>query len=174
MLAACIKTEKIMETIPYPRCAEDVYSLGIRLQQYLADICLSLAKCRPESERNMLRIIAKSQLEHKKEMLNLMNTNLNQALAYFYENGGPIIELPVSEAEVKDIHLFFDKSVANFFSKLDTMFHINSKSEINKLDAQINSCTIELFIMLGKLYKTIEVKEAFAELIRIKKSQPLS
>jgi len=174
MLATKISTkEKSKSTIPCPRCAEEVYSLAIELNDYLGQTYMDLAGRIREPQRTMLKKLATRCFEKKSEFTNLINDDLNRELAYFYEHGGPVIEYPVTELDIKDIQPFFNKSTSNFFSQLDAMVYITGKGEMSvaELESETYNYIIGLFTILGRLYQSAEVREAFGELVRIEMSK---
>ncbi|MGS0763482.1 hypothetical protein [Syntrophomonas curvata] len=156
-------------SVTCPRCTEEVYSLGAELKDYLGQSYLDLGGRVREAQKNMLKKLATRYFENKKEITNLINADLNRDLAYFYENGGPIIEPPVTEQNIKDIEPFFYKAMANFFSQLDAMAYIVGKGEmsVTELERETYQYITGLFNIMGRLYQNPEVRKAFNELIRI-------
>lgn len=174
MLANEISTkEKPKSTIPCPRCAEEVYSLAIELNDYLGQTYMDLAGRTREPQRSMLKKLATKCFEKKSDITNAINDDLNRELAYFYEHGGPVIEPPVTEVNIKDIQPFFNKSASNFFSQLDAMVYVTGKGEMSVTELERETCnyTVGLFTILGRLYQAAEVREAFGELVRIEMSK---
>lgn len=162
-----ISTE-LLNSISCPRSVEEVYSIGIKLQYLIGDIYLSLANSSKGSLKNTYKAMAIKQLDRKVEIQKLANAHLNEKLMYFYNNGGPIIEPPVSERQAKSINGFFNRIAGNHLNQLDVII---SKAEgfdgINELEGEINEIIIHMFTDLANLYQDDDIKLAFKEMICI-------
>ena len=171
MLANKVQVKPII-SITCPRCSGEVYSLGVELKGHLAQAYMDLSGRGRESQRNMLKKLAIRYFENKKEITDLINADLNRELAYFYQNGGPIIEAPVTEKDIRDIEPFFYKTIANFFSQVDAMVYVVGKGEmsVTELERETYQYISGLFNILGRLYQDPEVKKAFNELVRFETS----
>lgn len=155
-----------------PRCAEEVYSLGVKLMDYLGQTYMDLAGDIREPQRTTLLRLANRYFENKSVITNLINADLNRELGYFYEHGGPVMKPPVTELNIKDIQPFFNKTISNFFSQSDAMVYITGKGEmsISELERETYQYIIGLYNILGRLYQVAEVREAFSDLVRIEMS----
>lgn len=164
--------EEIVNPMSCPRCVEDVYSLGIELQNYVGNTYLDLARQSREPQKSILNKMAARKFDSKDKISSLINADLNQALAYFYENGGPVMDPPVTDLDVKDIYPFFHKTISNFFSQLDAMVYVMGKGEMStsELEHETYNYIIGLFTILGRLYQATAIREAFDELSRIEMS----
>jgi hypothetical protein len=93
-------------------------------------------------------------------------------LWYFYNNGGPIIEAPVSEQLAKEIQPFFNRIMANLLNQLDVMMNMTANGDISAsdLDDSINNNIIAMYTVMSKLFKVDEVKDAFNDLIEIRRA----
>ncbi|MDD3364832.1 MAG: hypothetical protein PHZ03_07625 [Syntrophomonas sp.] len=155
-----------------PRSVDDVYSLGVRLQYYIGAIYLELDAMNQGSKQIPYTSLALRQLEGKEEIEKLVNDNLNRLLWYFYNNGGPIIEAPVSEQVAKELQPFFNRIMANFLNQLDVMVNMTFNGDISAidLDDSINNNIIAMYTVIAKLFKLDEIKNAFNDLISIRKA----
>lgn len=152
-----------------PRSAEDVYSLGISLQNYIASLYIELSEMN-KSNKNKYANQVVSQIVIKKEIEKLAKDNLNQLLAYFYENGGPIIEPPVSEETAKELQPGVDKIVDSFLNQVDVIIDkvLQSNITISDLENEINSKIINMFTAISSLYDNDIMQNAFDELIALR------
>lgn len=145
-----------------PRSAEEVYSIGIKLQYLIGDMYLKHGNSNKE-----LKSLAIKQLDRKAEIQKLANINLNEKLNYFYNNGGPIIEPPVSERQAKEINVFFNRIVANYLVQMDVIISkaAAGNDSMNELEGKINKIVIRLLTDLANLYHNDEIRQAFKEMI---------
>lgn len=164
--------DKIARTIPCPRSMNDVYSLGVSLQYSIGETFLEIAELNQGNKRNLFTQLALKQLDAKAEIENLANANLNRLLAFFYNNGGPVIEPPVTNEQVKEIQPFFNRIMSNFYNQLDDSVQLTSKGSMNveELDKVINNVLIDMYSTMRKLYQADEIVTAFDELIRIREN----
>lgn len=168
--------EKTAISASCPRCMNDVYSLGISLQYFIGNIYLKLADTNQGNTKNYYEKLALKQLNGKEKIEKLAKAHTNELLSYFYNNGGPIIEPPLSEQEAKEKQPFFNRIINNFLVKLEASLDLNSNSIINpeELENVINSSITELYTNLGKLIQVDEIIQAFDELISIRNgNEPL-
>lgn len=152
-----------------PRCMNDVYSLGISLNYYIGNLYLQLADSSQGEIKTQYEKLALKQLDDKEQIENLIKIHTNELLCYFYNNGGPIIEPPLSEEAAKEKQPFFNRVVDNFFVKLEASNHLTSSNIMNpdELENLVNASTIELYTNLAKLIQVEEIVKAFNELIKI-------
>jgi hypothetical protein len=162
---------KPASTLNCPRSAADVYYFGMFLQDYLDNIYRDLGLAGRPNQNNRKQFDPSGNT-CKDEIQTLIKTYLNQCLGYFYKNGGPVIQAPVTDTDVQDIQPFFNKIAANFFDQLETMSYIASKGDMNANELKVESANyiIGLLNIMEKLYSVDEVKEAFEDLIRVEKN----
>lgn len=151
----------------FPRSVDEVYSLGISLQNYLGDTYLALGAMNKAYNNLVL-----GELNANEEIQRLANANLNQLLTYFYHNGGPIIEAPVSEQTAKEIRPFFNRIVINFLGQLDFVLSVAAKGNISaeELKEVIDNNVIQLYTTMTILFPVKEIQTAFTKLINIRKT----
>jgi hypothetical protein len=159
--------EKYNRAVTCPRTALDVYSFSLVLYDYLIRNFTDLAS--QIKGRDMFSDLIARYDRQKKEVNELINAELNCSLAWFYENGGAVIEPPVSELELKDIQPFFNKTLANFYSQLDAMIYVmgQGKMTVAELEEETHNYVAGLFTILRRFYQEAEVSQAFNELILI-------
>lgn len=150
-----------------PRSVDEVYSLGIKLQYYIGDIYLALNSIHQGEVKALYQELALKQLDAKDEIQKLANENLNKLLAYFYNNGGPIIESPVSEQMAKEMQPFYNRISANFLKQLDDWVIKASKQDMDadEVERTINNIFIEMYSTMSMLFPVEEVQDAFKELV---------
>lgn len=168
------RTKAVDELINFGSCpcsVDEVYSLGISLQYYIGDIYLDL-EATQGPQKFLYKKLALNQLDIKEEIAKLANANLNQLLCYFYNNGGPIIEAPVSEEMAKEIQPFFNRIAVNFMNQLDVIVSMASKGNMDpsELESAINNNIIAMYTTMRKLFQVDEIENAFNELISIRKA----
>jgi len=88
--------ETVADPISCPRCEIDVYSLGIFIEDYLINTFMELARRNKKSD-NIFEALAENHIARRDKMRELAYNSLNRSLIYFYAQGGPVIEPPVSE-----------------------------------------------------------------------------
>ncbi len=91
------KDAQLENSVPCPRYVQEVYSLGASLQYYVGDKYLNLGVLNKGAQKSQYETLALNQLDYKEAIQKLANLYLNEMLVYFYNNGGPVIEAPVSE-----------------------------------------------------------------------------
>ena len=116
------------------------------------------------------REAVKRQLAIKNRIRQLADFNLNQLLDYFYNNGGPVIEPPVSEHTAKDIQPFFNRIAMNaLIQMMEAAEHY--QGDLQEAAANITDITVSMYEAIIRLYpETNEVKAAFAEMIELHKN----
>ncbi len=161
------KSAELLNPMSCPRSVEEAYSLGISLQYYIGDIYLTLAGS-ITGHKKIFNDIAIAQLDTKNKLQKLANTALNEKLAYFYNNGGCIIEPPVSEIQAKEINGFFNRIVANCLNQIDVIVTMATEGSTppKELESEINNIIIRMYTSLGKLYQAADIKCAFEAMAR--------
>lgn len=152
-----------------PRSVEDVYSLGISLQNYISSLYLELSEMNKGNKKTFANQVV-TQIVIKKEIEKLAKDNLNELLAYFYENGGPIIEPPLSEQAAQELQPNINRIVNGFLNQVDLILDKASQSDMNAsdLDNEINRQIIIMFTAMIKLIKNDAMQNAFGELISLR------
>ncbi len=148
-----------------PRNVSHVYALGVRLQNYIVDRYLELAatqQCMGAS----CEALAGQRLESKKQIESMANHHLNQLLTYFYDNGGPVIEDPVSEQEARLILPFFSRIMTNFEKHLHSILikAVAQKISSDQLQASINGMLVSTYSAISDLYQNQDMQSAFMDL----------
>lgn len=163
------KSAELLNPLAFPCSVEDVYSLGISLQYFMGDIYLNLAAS-SKGQKTIFKNMAMAQLDVKNELQKQVNADLNEKLAYFYNNGGGIIEPPVSEHQAKELNGFFNRIVANYLNQIDVIVTLTAEGSItpSELETEMNNIIIHMYTSLAKLYKADEIKCAFEAMARCK------
>lgn len=158
---------------PCPRSASDVYSLGVSLQYCIRAKYIEIDSLKPSIDKTFLTVLAAKQLAIKTEIEKQSKYNLNILLEKFYNDGGPIMEDPVSEQMVKDIQPFFNRITINFLQSLDEIAHQAAMGELSvkEMEAEVNHRITELYNSLGRMFQVTEIESAFKDLIKIRQSQ---
>ncbi|CFX21876.1 Uncharacterized [Syntrophomonas zehnderi OL-4] len=164
------KSAELMEPLAFPRSVEEIYNLGISLQYYIGGIYLKLANTSKGEQKKNYSQMALAQLNVKKTILQLINENLNEKLTYFYNNGGPIINPPVSEREAKELSGFFNRIAANYLNQIDAIVTMAAKrnTDADELKNEIDNIIVHMYGSLSNLYQHDDLKQAFhnmAELV---------
>lgn len=154
---------------PCPCSVDQVYSLGINIQYYVGDIYLELGRRNQEPDKNQYKSLAMKQLDGKNAIEKLANINLTRLLSYFYNNGGPIIEPPLSEEMARDIQPFFTRISSNFMEQLDVIVDMVSKTSLSahELEHMISGNVIDMYTTMSMLFPIDEIKDAFNDLIGV-------
>jgi hypothetical protein len=76
-----------------PRCEDDVYSIAISLQYYTGAKYLELADRNLGAAKGIYTSLAMRQLDIKEAIAKIANDKLNLQLHYFYNNGGPAMDI---------------------------------------------------------------------------------
>lgn len=155
-----------------PRWVDDVYALGISLQSYISEIYFELESLSEGKQKILYRNLALSQLVAKEEIRKLADYNLNQLLAYFYNNGGPIIEPPVSEKMGHDIQPFFSRIASNFLDELDVIVKLAVKGTIDasQLDNALDNYLNAMYMTMGKLFPVPALEKAFTNMVEARQA----
>jgi hypothetical protein len=169
-----LKQGDILYLDKFPRSADEVYSFGISLQNYLGDTYLALDAMHRASKKLIYKNLALGELKASEEIRRLANANLNQLLTSFYINGGLIAEAPAPLAEqtAKEIRPFFNRIVINFLDQLDIVVSVAAEGKISfeELKELINNNVIKLYTTMTILFPVKEIQTAFAKLIDIRKA----
>lgn len=157
------KSAELIDPMAFPRSVEEIYTMGISLQYYIGDIYLRLAAMNKGTQKNRYNEIAVAQLKVKNEIQKLANAHLNEKLNYFYNNGGPVIEAPISEREAKELNGFFNRIVANYLNQMDVIVTMTAEGSMSSsdLESEINNIIIRMFVSLSNLYQLDDLKQAF-------------
>ncbi|KUG03996.1 hypothetical protein ASZ90_018585 [hydrocarbon metagenome] len=159
------------KTIPCPRNMNDVYSIGTNLQYYIGDIYLHLAELSQRDLKPQYKKMAIVELEIKQQIQEVNNARLNELLGYFYNNGGAVIEPPLTYMQSKEIQPFFTRIIDTFTSRVEDSFVLAADGSISpgRLESMINYDIIEMYTNLSKLFPVDEISKAFRQLIVIRK-----
>lgn len=166
---------ELASSLPCPRSANDVYFLGVSLQYCIRAKYLELDGLKSSIDKNFVVAQAARHLTIKTEIEKLAKYNLNVLLKKFYDQGGPIMEDPVSEEMVKDIQPFFDRIRSSFLQSLDeiTQQTATGKLSVEDMEAEVNRQITEMYNALSRMFQPQEIREAFADLIEIRQSKNL-
>jgi len=152
-----------------PRSASDVFSLGICLQYCIRAKYLELAELNRGEVKVEYQQLAGQHLQEKNAMQKLAKLELNRLLAYYYDHGGPVMEAPVTEQQVKEINPFFNRIVTLFLDQLDDLFASAYNREISprELDLAVRHQAAELHDQVARLIPVEEIKDALSELTEV-------
>jgi hypothetical protein len=150
-----------------PRSADEAYSMGVKMQGFIGGI---MAENISEAGSREEREAVKRQLAIKNRIRQLADFNLNQLLDYFYNNGGPVIEPPVSEYTAKEIQPFFNRIAMNALIQMMEAAE-QYQGNLQETVTNITDSVVSMYEAMGKLYpETNEVKTAFAEMRELHKN----
>lgn|GEM_PF-823850 len=154
-----------------PRYVDDVYSLGINLHYYVSRIYLKLSNLFQGTRKSQFKNLAIIEIKGKKQIQKLAKYNYDQLLTYFYANGGPIIESPVSEKKRNELSPAFDQIITSLATRLKIAVDkaTNSQMTAKELEKFINKNIIASYAQISRLYDNEEIQKAFTELITIRK-----
>lgn len=152
-----------------PRNVNQVYSLGITLQEYIEASYLELAGMKQCPEKDLCTSLAEKQVESKQQVDVLRLANFNRLLTYFYDNGGPVIEDPVSDTQARMIMPFFTRIISNFEKHVNSVLlsAIKGKTPAKNLEACVNGILISTYSALSDLYEDKSIQNAFMELVNV-------
>lgn len=162
-------TSAIINKMDCPRSAEEVFSTGIKLQYLIGDMYLAAADASRGELKGKLNALAMKQLDKKTEIQKLANLHLNEKLTYFYNNGGPIIEAPVSERQAREVNGFYNRIIDNYIHQMELVLRsvITDTESFPKLEERINEIEIRMLTDLANLYHQNEIRMAFKDLINL-------
>lgn len=160
------------KTISCPRYMNDVYTLGIDLQYYIGDIYLQMAEISRGEVRSQYKKMAVSELEIKEKIQEINNARLNELLSHFYNNGGMIIEAPLTAEQAKKIQPFFNRIIDTYFKRLESLLILAAEGSItpDRLDRMVNFDTVEMYSNVCKLFQVDEIVQGFKVLIKIREN----
>jgi hypothetical protein len=152
-----------------PRSAEDVYALGISLQKYISSVYVELAEMNKGRKNPYTNMVLK-QLVIKRKLEELSRDNLNGLLAYFYNNGGPIIEPPVSEQLAAEIQPSVNSIVSSFLTQANLLINQAVEGDLlaGDLEAEIDNKIIDMYTAMGRIFKHADMQKAFEQLIEVR------
>lgn len=143
-----------------PRSADEVYSMGIKIQGFISSIIENYSQT-----ENKKQEAVKRQLVIKNRIRQLADFNLNQLLDYFYSNGGPVIDPPVSEQSARDIQPFYSRIAVNALTQMVEAAEQCQEAGTQECEADITDIVVSMYEAMAKQYGQInEIKTAFAEL----------
>jgi len=160
-------TSEPKHSITCPHTTEDVYSIGIKLLYLIGDMYLDYANGSDKTTKSILKELALKQLNKKTEIQKLADMDLNSKLTYFYENGGPVIEPPVSEKRAKEINGFFNRIADNYLNNIEEQISKANEDIIQELEVNVNHIIVRMLTDLANLYHEKEIRMAFKELIHL-------
>lgn len=154
-------------SLPCPRSTIDVYALGVNLQYCVRAKYLEIADYMNNND-HLSEQIAR-QLTIKSEIGKLSVYNLNIQLTKFYDQGGPIMEDPVTSEMAKEIQPFFRRIMGLFLQSLDeTASRLLTKQiGAEEMTSAVKQQIIETYNTLGKMFTVEEIERAFGELAEI-------
>ncbi len=158
---------EMASSLPCPQSANDVYSLGVSLQYCIRAKYLELAG--QSIDNSFLIDQAAQQLAIKNKIEELAAFKLNVILGKFYDQGGPIMENPVSKPMVRQIQPFFNRIMSRFLQSLDEITYqaVAENSSAEAMVSAINQQITETYEALGKMFPVKEIESAFADLLDI-------
>ncbi len=152
-----------------PRSIDEVYSMGIKVVNFIGNIYGEMAA--KHCDDRSLQGEINRQLVFKNRIQQLADHNLNQLLDYFYSNGGPIIEPPVSEQTAKEIQPFFSRITVNALTQIAALTDRNQAVSPAEASEVISAVTVNTYEGISRLYAgSPEVKAAFEELMQLHKN----
>jgi hypothetical protein len=142
------------------------------LQYYIGDIYLQMAEISRGDIRSQYKKMAVSELEIKEKIEKINNARLNELLTQFYNNGGQIIEAPLTSDQAKELQPFFNRLLDTYFKRLESLLVLAAEGSITpeRLDRMINFDTLEMYGNVSKLFKVDEIVQGFNNLISIRES----
>ncbi len=162
--------DELMKAVSCPRCECEVYAVGISLEYFVGSIFLALADIEKGTRKPDYTHLAMKQLERKEKIVEINNDKLNQLLQYFYDNGGPIIELPVDEQKVARIAPRYNTLVNDFLHRMTVLVNESCAGTIkaDQMETEVGANILEMYTAMKALYREYELRNAFDELIRIR------
>lgn len=152
-----------------PRSAEDVYALGISLQKYISSLYVELAEMNKGRKNPYTNMVLK-QLVIKRKLEELSRENLNGLLAYFYNNGGPIIEPPVSEQLAAEIQPSVNSIVSGFLTQANLLINraVEGDLKADDLETEIDDQVMSMYTAMGRIFQNDDMQKAFEQLINVR------
>lgn len=161
--------EVLKEMGPCPRSADEVYSMSIKVVNFVDKIYSEMA-AKYCDDRALQEEVSRQRVI-KKTIRQLADHNLNQLLDYFYSHDGPIIEPPVSEQTAKEIQPFFSRITVNALTQIEAVTDRNQAASPAEAAEVISAVTVNMYEGMSRLYAGIpEVKETFEELMQLYKN----
>lgn len=159
---------EVANSLSCPRSVNDVYNLGITLQYCVRAKYLELAELL--NDKAWLKDQAAQQLAVKSKIEKLAAYNLDIQLIRFYEQGGPIMDDPVSSTAAQQIQPFFSRIMSRFLEMLDALTSqvLTKKISVEELPAAVSQQMIETYAAMERMFQDQDLQSAFAELIEIK------
>lgn len=169
------RTRSTTEVVTLGHCpcsVDEVYSLGVSLQYCIGDIYLQLETMCRGDQKIKYKNLALLQLDIKEEIEKLANENLNKLWLYFYNNGGPVIQSPVSEKMAREIQPFFNRIASNFLNQVNVLVSLAAKRNMNasELESAINNNVIDMYTTMAMLFRVDEIQDAFDQLINVRRA----
>lgn len=157
---------------PCPRSVDDVYVLGMILQNHICGILHDIQTLCDSAQAEMYGELILEQLSIKDAILDLANKNLNQLLHYYYSNGGPIMDILVTEAMARDINPFFNHIASNFLNDLDVITNLayNGTITASELGNAIDNYMNATYQTMGKMFPFKEMQHAFNKLVEVRQA----
>lgn len=155
-----------VRSVTCPRCASDVFSLGVYLQYCIRAKYLELAELNQGEAKINYQRLAEQHLQEKNALQKIAKFELNRLLAYYYDHGGPVMEPPLSEQRAKKINPLFNHFVTLFIDQLDDIFVAAYERKIkpDELDLAVRRQTAGLYDQVARLIPIDEIKDALGEL----------
>lgn len=157
---------------PCPRSVDDVYVLGMILQNHICGILQDIQTICDSARAEMYEELVLEQSAIKDSILDLANKNLNQLLHYYYSNGGPIMDILVTEVMARDINPFFDHIASNFLNDLDVITNLGYNGTITarELGNAIDNYMNATYQTMGKMFPFNEMQHAFSKLVEVRQA----
>ncbi len=157
---------------PCPRSVHDVCSLGASLQYCIRAKYIEITGSMPSKDKTFLMEQAARQLTIKTNIEKLAKYDLNVLVKKFYDDGGPIIEDPVSEQMVMDINPFFNRIISSFLQSLDEITYQTAigKLSVEKMAADVEDQICQMYNTLARMFQIEEMERAYIDLIEIRQS----
>jgi len=163
-----IATDKIAEIGTCPRSVDEVFSLGIKLQYYIGGVYMEMAEMRRGEAKKYFKQQAVKQLAIKDEIKYLADNNLNRMLDYFYANGGPVIEPPVSDETAKRIQPFFNRIASSSLDEIRNVIDEGSNYDAENVAMYVTETVADMYSAISRLYEAESAMTgAFKELLAI-------
>jgi len=158
---------EMASSLPCPRSANDVYALGVSLQYCIRAKYLEIANLM--NNKTYLTDQAAQQLKIKSQIEKLSIYKLNMQLNKFYEQGGPIMEDPITQEMAREIQPFFSRITGRFLQSLDeTASRLLTKQiSAGEMTSEVRQQITETYNTLGKMFTAEEIESVFAELAEI-------